>query len=306
MGKITGILAGLAWAWAGGLWAGSAANVETSWLGIPVNARQAAMAGAVGAVADGVDALGVNPAGLSELAGNQASFLHNLWAQGLTAEHLAYGRGSGGSGFAVGGDYLDFGPVDQYGIGPSGAPVPNGTFTPMGMDAGAGYGTNVGEDISMGVDAKIITQNLQGTGSTTAAADGGFRLRLPSEGIALGLALLNFGGALDRAELPTSLDVAGAYQGKLGEKHRWTLAADGNIGLQNYNATTAGVGAEYWYQGLVALRTGYRFAPYGNLSGLAGYTAGIGVKLGGAELAYAMTTLGDFGTGNQISLKAGF
>jgi hypothetical protein len=103
-----------------------------------------------------------------------------------------------------------------------------------------------------------------------------------------------------------SLDVTGAFKNELGKGHQLILAADGNINLRTSNGSTAGAGAEYWYQGLVALRTGYRFAPYGNLSGLAGYSAGVGIKLGKTELAYAMTTLGDFGTGNQISIKTGF
>ncbi len=48
---------------------------------------------------------------------------------------------------------------------------------------------------------------------------------------------------------------------------------------------------EYWYRGTVALRAGYRLAGYGNLQGLAGLSAGVGVKLEQAELDYALTTL---------------
>src|SRR5580692_9598974 len=108
------------------------ADEAASWLLIPTSTKQAALAGAMGSLVDDVDSLGVNPAGLAELSGHEAELLHNIWAQNLTVEHLAYGHGFENWGFALSGDYFNFGQVNFYSIS-GGAPVANGSFTPVGL-----------------------------------------------------------------------------------------------------------------------------------------------------------------------------
>jgi hypothetical protein len=81
------------------------------------------------------------------------------------------------------------------------------------------------------------------------------------------------------------------------------LTADGGLNVQQSDDSSAGAGVEYVYQGILSLRVGYRASSYGNLSGLSGLASGIGIKVDPFELGYAMTTLGDLGTTQEISLK---
>lgn len=288
-------------------WAGARAESTASWLSLPTGAKQAAFSGSMGALVDDVEALGVNPAGLADLSGNQISALHNQWAQNLTAEHLALGQGFGNAGIALGGDYFNFGQVPLYNLSSIGTPVANGTFSPLGMDFYAGGGMEMLPGLSLGADAKIIFQSLvSGSTSSAEAVDLGVLYRNRPTGLSGGLALLNLGTALEGADLPLALQLSAAYQIQVGIGHELSFGADGSLGLKDTNGSTVGAGAEYLYQGVVAIRAGYRLASYGQLDGLAGLSAGVGVHLGPAELSYALTTLGDLGMGHQVSLSYRF
>ena len=285
---------------------GSSSPVAASWLGIPTSARQAALSGALGALTGDIDALGTNPAGLASLSGIQISALHNLWAQSLTAEHLAIGQGFGNYGLALGGDFVNFGTVQLYNVGSSG-PLANGTFNPTGLNLYGGAGLELPGGVALGADAKFIQDNLQSNVSNSAlAADLGLRYHPSPKGPSIGAALLNLGTQLLGTTLPTCLDLSGAYGFDLAQNHSLNLALDGKWSLEDSNGSTASLAGEYWYRDTLALRAGYRLAGYGTLQGLAGLSAGVGVKLRDLDLSYALTTLGDMGTGHQISLSYRF
>lgn len=284
-----------------------AAGTTAAWLGLPGGTRQAAFSGSLGALAEGVDAAGANPAGLTGTRGGEISLLHDQWAQDLSVEHLAYAQGFESVGFAVAGDYLNFGQVPLYDIGPSGNPQATGAFSPLAMDLYGAAAVELFRGLSLGAGGKMILQSLEsGVTSSAPALDLGVKYRNASTGLALGLALMNLGGTLDGAPLPLSLDIAGACQVWAGFGQEVNLGAGCSLGLNDRNGNTVSLGAEYLHRGLGAVRAGYRFASYGNLQGLAGLSGGVGVHLGPAELAYSLTTLGDLGAGHQISLSYRF
>src|SRR5580658_3449125 len=253
------------------------ADVAASWLLIPTSTRQAALSGALGALVDDVDALGVNPAGLAELSGNEAELLHNIWVQDLNVEHLAYGHGFGNWGFALSGDYFNFGQVSFYSLGSSGTPVANGGFSPMGLDLYGGLGLSLARGFELGLDGKFLMENLEsGLSSSTGAVDVGLKYKHYPSGLGASVALLNLGGTLEGSDLPLSLDLAAAFTRRLSVDHLIRLGADGNFALNDSTGSTQSLGAEYWYRGTVALRVGYRLAGYGNLQGLTGLSAGVG------------------------------
>jgi outer membrane protein OmpA-like peptidoglycan-associated protein len=53
----------------------------------------------------------------------------------------------------------------------------------------------------------------------------------------------------------------------------------------------------------LALRAGYQFTNFGDLTGLTGLSLGAGVKYGDWQLDYALVTLGELGIANQIGLS---
>jgi hypothetical protein len=294
----------LGWGLSGFLWADGAGNQAAPWAQLPDSTRQAALAGSAGALLDDLDSLGVNPAGLAGLKGDELSFNQKFWVQGLSEEHVAFGLPFGDFTLALGGDYLDFGAVNFYNLNASGLPLSNGTYTPTGLDLQAGLGVKVSELFKLGLNAKTLYQNLSPTDQAwSLAADLGLVFEESTQRFKAGLAIQNFGTTLDGASLPLVLDFSCAFTQDLAPGHRLSLTADGGLNVQQSDDSSAGAGVEYVYQGILSLRVGYRASSYGNLSGLSGLASGIGIKVDPFELGYAMTTLGDLGTTQEISLK---
>lgn len=298
----------------------ASSDMGTSWLKIPTSANAAAMGGAYAAVAYNVDALGINPAGLAGIRSGEIVFLQSFWAQDLTLEYLAYGQSlSRNTGLALAANYMNFGSVDKILIGSNGTPVANGTYSPMALDISAGLGSLVAGGLQVGGTVKFLMQNIQTSSSATAAVDLGVLCKLSKSGFSLAAVMNNWGGTLDTDSLPLQLTLGAAFQTALGNQvfkygkskkfyptHYLTLSTDGNLALGDTSLSNYRVGAEYWYNQLVALRAGYRFAPYGDLAGVRGLAFGAGLRLQRWELSYALTTQGDMGATHQISLMSRF
>jgi len=286
-------------------WADSIASQAAPWIRIPDTTRQAALGGSAGALLGDVDALDVNPAGLADLRTDEIAFTQAFWVQGLSVEHLVYGHSFGDFTFALGGDYLDFGAVDQYTLNGSGLPSPNGTYSPTSLDLQAGAGVKLGELFEVGLSARTLYQSLSATDQAWGlAVDLGLLYLNQPGGFRAGLAIQNLGTSLDGASLPLVADLSGAFTRVLSEGHRVSLTADGGLNLQQNGSSAIGAGVEYTYREILALRLGYRGGPAGTLNGLAGFSTGIGITVKPFELGYALTTLGDLGTAQEISLKS--
>jgi len=285
-----------------------------AWLGMPTDASSAALAGAVGAWNTGVDALGVNPAGLAYTKDTEASFTHAFWAQGVSQEHLglchAFSR-KFSAGLSV--DYVGFGSIDGYTVSAGGVPVANGKINPNAMNLGVGCGIRLSKLFGLGAEAKMVRENLTGTAGSTEAGDLG--LLLYSRGFKAGLSVGNVGGTVNGAALPTLATLSASYRVVLAKptKKMKTIAlqelgfmAQGDLGVKDSTQTAFGVGAEYSYASTLALRVGYRAEKYGALTGLKGLTMGVGLKVKKMDLSYALVTMGDFGKSNLLTLAVGF
>jgi hypothetical protein len=283
------------------------ASTSASWLLLPSDPRSAAMAGAGVAVADDVNGLLSNPAGLPQLQGQQASFMHNSWMQGIASEHLAYGLalpGLGQAGAAVSFDYLNFGSINKYTVN-NGTLAANGSFSPSAYHFDLAYGQQFGP-LSGGVNLKYLGQSVDTDSSASFGADLGALWKPGLAGLSLGLALQNLGAQLDGANLPTDIKAGSAWATSAGEGNKLTLAADLTFPAADSGSTSFGVGGEFWYQGLIAGRAGYKAAKTGTLDGLSGLTLGLGFKYRFAELDYALVTEGDLGASNLFSVLVSF
>jgi hypothetical protein len=295
------------------LWAGTDGTTGAEWLDIPTDARVAALAGAGGALLGGVESLGLNSAGLADIQGTQLLLTQDFWAQGISEEHLGVGQKlseDSGAGFSF--DYLGFGSVDTYSIGTNGVPVAQGTLSPNAMNLTAGYGWAAMPALSVGGELKLLLENLSGTMGSSVAADLGALYDLKDAGVKLGLMVNNVGTNLNQAALPTQVSLAAAWQTDLqkavkgDDGQTLSVMTQGDLETADMGLSTLEVGSEYWYDHLLALRAGFRLAPYGNLSGLSGLTLGAGFRYQKMELSYAFVSLGEFGASNQISLIFGF
>ncbi|HEY5038750.1 MAG TPA: PorV/PorQ family protein, partial [bacterium] len=278
------------------------------------------MGGAYAAVADDVNALEINPAGLAGIKESQITFQHSFWAQDLSMEHLAYGQSlSKKSGLGFGVDYMNLGSVDKILIGPSG-PVGNGSYSPMALNVSGGFGTVLLDHLKVGATVKFLMQNIQTTSSATAAIDGGLIYSIPRSGFSFAIVMNNLGGTLDTDSLPLQLTLGAAFKTIIGKdksvsksassssvpRNVLTLSTEGDLTLNDMGLSNYRVGAEYWYNQQIAAQVGYRFAPYGDLAGVRGFACGVGFRLQKWEVSYALTTQGDMGSTHQISLMTRF
>jgi hypothetical protein len=277
----------------------SAASQAAPWLTLSSNARSSALGDASVALADGVNGAGFNPAGLSQLQGQEAAFQHRSYILDTSIEHVAYGLDIAPFfGLAASVDYINFGSVDKFSLDPSTNQLTsNGSFNPSAyhVDLGAGYALG---SLSLGATAKFISESLDGsTAATAAAADLGALWRSPM-GLNLGLALLNLGSQLEGADLPLSGRAGAAWKLDLGgDSQVLTLAADVNVPWADDSASTFGGGVEYSIS-LYALRAGYKVVGNG---GAAGLTLGAGLRFKAFQIDYAYSAIGELGNSNQLS-----
>jgi hypothetical protein len=282
-----------------------AGSQAAPWLKLPNAARAAAMGEAAVAVPGDVNSLSVNPAGLAEMQGSQASLLHHAYVQDSSMEHLAFGMKAGEqAGAALGVDYLNFGSVERYDLDGSGNLVAKGTFNPSSMALNLGYGRAMGS-FAAGLNVKMVSQSLDGSSSSSAfGADLGALWRQGKEGASAGLALQNLGSQLDGASLPLNIKVGAAYALALREAaDRMLFAVDANVPTADSGASSFCLGAEYAGASLWALRAGYKVAGNGGAGGL---SAGAGLSYSVASLDYAFLSQGALGSSNQLSLTLKF
>lgn len=275
-----------------------AGSQAAPWLKLSNNARSTAMGEAGVAIADDVNAASVNPAGLTQLKGQEVAFMHHAYILDSAIEHLAYGLSPMQDlGVAVSLDYLNFGAVDKYTIDSTTNTLKSaGSFTPTGyhVDLGAGYSFGA---LSAGINAKMIGQTFDGSGSSAFGADLGGLWK--SGAFSLGAALQNLGSQLDGSNLPMGVRAGGAYKLGLGAGHdSLTAAADASVPSADTAATSFGAGLEYSGQDLYALRAGYKVAGNG---GAAGFTVGAGIAYNIFHLDYAFSSVGVLGNSNQVS-----
>jgi hypothetical protein len=284
-----------------------------SWLTISPSTRNVGMGGSLSALPDAYDEVDINPAAIGLLGESNFSFSQNFWAQGLTAEHLVYSqRLENSDGFSLGADYLNFGSIPIFTVSASGIAA-SGTYSPLGLNVYGGYGFHLAEGLRLGLAAHFIYDNIQQTmPDQTASFDGGLFYQMPGTPMSLSAVLDGLGWNLDGSSLPTMFKTGWAYEinfdrtigrNRFSPDNGLNLTAEGDWSLIDPTDSSFGFGGEYWYMGLIAVRAGYRFADYSNISGLTGFSLGAGIHYMDWQLDYALTTLGDFGTSNQISLS---
>jgi hypothetical protein len=299
---------GLALGFAGGLSADQSnnglADTAAAWLNIPTDARAAAMGGAGAALAGGVDSMQSNPASLSLLGSQQAALLHDSGLQGTNLEHLGYGVPLGTqSGLGATVDYLSYGSIATYNVVAGQAQAGSAAINPYAYDVNVGYGMEFG-GLGAGATVKMLGQSLPGDSSSAFAVDLGARWGTADTGF--GLALQNLGSELDGAVLPANVKLGGAVSGGDAAPLPWTLAADVNLPAADLNEYSVDFGGELRIAGELALRVGYSVADRGQLSGVGGLSAGLGLTYRWAVLNYALLTEGDLGDSNLLSLDVSF
>jgi len=277
-------------------------DVGTSWVRIPVSGRDAALGQSSAASPELFDAVELDPASIVASDRSALSFSENFWAQGLSLSHITFTPGGKDAGFSLSGDYINFGGIPTYSV--TGNQVTaNGTYNPMGLSLGVGYGFSIWEGLRAGFTFRFLYDNIQVVQSDeTVALDGALLYSFSSVPLSISVGFSDLGPNLDDAALPLQWKAAAAVKaaGNL------TLTGESDWRLLELSESSFGLGAEYWYAGRVALRAGYRFAGTSDLVGLTGLSLGAAIRFLDWQIDYALVTLGDFGTSNLVSLSLTF
>jgi hypothetical protein len=306
-----GVLAVLAWV---GVAGAAQTNYDIGKVGgselkIGLGPRPVAMGEAFVGLADDLNTTAWNPAGLAQMKGYQAGFMHNIYLQETSQEYLAYAQNLfEGAGLGVNLTYFNYGSLEKINdVG--GFPQMTGqSFTPTVLTASVGYGQWLGQSLALGAAVKFLSQHIDTESYSAVAADLGALFKPGVDGLQIGLAVQNLGTQLAQSSLPMNAKVGLGYlvPAKFGDKDIWNAVLDVNVPFGDTKYLSVNVGTEYWISGAVAARVGYKVKDTGDLGGVTGLTAGLGIKLSMFNLDYAMVSFGDLGLSHQLALTVSF
>ena len=281
------------------VWAAGPGTTTGELLKVPLSARAIGMGEAYTAAADDSSALAWNPAGLSFMQQKEAAFMHDSLIESVHLEHVAY---------AAPGDYYSFGAAMSYlGYGSIAGYDNNGMSigeqSAYSYIVSGGVSTFLHERLSVGVTGSILRETLAGDSAGTFAANIGAMYGLESHPFGgdyrLGVSVTNLGPGLkfisDREPLPRKINFGAAAM----HVKELPLNLTMDVTQPNDNSAYVGIGSEYWFKEIIALRLGYA----GSNDVGRGLRLGIGLKLREFLFDYAYGGYGDFGATHWIELS---
>ena len=297
-------------------------TTSPDFLRIGVAPRPVAMGEAFTGMADDVNAIAYNPAGLAFVERQEISVVHNMYLDGVQQDYLAYVLPTYKYGSAAfGANQLRVAPFDSF----SAEDRPAGTVSAQDLSVSGAYAARW-RSAAFGVAVKHISSRLAGFTAATNAYDLGALWRLPN-GFSLGVARQNMGSGLvyesASQPLPSQTRLGGSWKGGfLWPGSSSALSLDGVFARER---KFIGAGAEVWLTPFAALRVGY----LGSEDSDIGFSWGAGFKLplrrrassdptwkakvredtGPApelQIDYAFARMGDLGLTHRLSISLRF
>jgi hypothetical protein len=292
-----------------------AGTTGAAFLKIEGGSRPVGMGGAFAGLANDVNTIFWNPAGLTTVQTRELTAMQNFSIADISNQFIGYAQrvGKGVWGASLLGAFTEIErrtrPTDE----------PDSTVVVGGFAAGASFAYAVSPKLSIGGTARGISQQLDIEDSFGVAVDLGGVLRTLNNRFGLGLALQNLGFLNTEENLPMTLRCGIAYQ--IGEMFSLTnpkpardlfaIVADVDIPILS-GFPTFHIGAENWFYDVLALRVGYSVSQGENPKN--GLTGGIGVRRKGKaslenlhfQFDYAFVPNEDVGDAHRISLLMRF
>ncbi|NIN92907.1 PorV/PorQ family protein [bacterium] len=272
-----------------------------NFLKIAVGARPLGMGGAFVAVADDVNTVWWNPAGVATIKRKEATLMHNEMGEDISYQFLAYNQPvrklRGGLGGSI--SYLSVSDIQGY--SPGG--IKTKKLSTYDLAISLCYGLKIVPSVSGGINFKFIAEKLADKKASTCALDIGGLWNTPVSGLQLGFNIQNLGGGIkfiqERSSLPLNGKLGCAYEFKFFGAQS-IVAVDVNIPV-DYSVFVNG-GVECKIYDLIALRAGFKSKD--DLS--SGLRLGIGI--GGKNLAvdYSWLSRGDFEDSHRMSATLRF
>jgi hypothetical protein len=280
-----------------------------------VGARAAALAGSVVSMTNDPVLLFYNPASLGtmESPGGSAGFFKHLLD--INAGYAVYGQEIAGFGHVGAGViYTNYGSFDRT------DDIGNvlGTFRASDIAFSAAYSNELQDNVFYGGVVKFIYSSIADYRATALAADAGILYRIPSSRVTLGASLRNIGretatyaGVTESLPLDLAIGASVVPRGLPlllnVDFHR--LNENPGTFLDRFRAFT--VGGEFTLSRVFQARFGYsnqsrKDLQTGTASGLAGFSAGVGITVSGTVVDYSLSSLGPIGNLHRISVGTSF
>ena len=265
----------------------SAGTAGAAFLKIEGGSRPAGMGGAFAGIANDINTIFWNPAGLTSVRDRELTAMQHFSFADINNQTVGYAQRS--ERFTWGASFLGSFTEIERRISPT--KEPDSTVTVGGFATGLSLAFPLGSAMSVGGTAKLISQQLDIQNSYGVAADVGILLHLVDNHLGIGVAVQN-AGVLDGGEnLPIAIRAGMAYRTwkeVVGEnpgldalpREVWALGADVHIPLIDASPSFH-IGAERWFYDVVAARLGYRIGLNDNPAN--GLALGIGVRRSGDD-----------------------
>lgn len=308
-------------------------TTASSFLEIPVGARSIGMGEAYVSAVDEVSALYWNPAGITRINQNQATFQNTDWFVDTKLYYTA-------SVFKLREIYLGFsilvfdgGEMDVRTLN-----FPEGTgerFSVQDISLGVTYAQKLTENFSLGGNLKFVQNRIWRMRASTLALDLGFLYQTPFERLDLGFSISNFGGEMtlrgDNTYVPVDLDPvnSGNNDGIPADlrTNAWDLPLIFRIGVTgelirtidhrlivstdavypNNNNNYINTGSEYAFKRVFFLRAGYSNLFVKDNYGLGHLRFGVGIKpIEKIAIDYALSDRKELGYIHTIGVSLNF
>ncbi|MCX7995110.1 MAG: PorV/PorQ family protein [candidate division WOR-3 bacterium] len=274
-------------------------DAAAAFLRIPVDARIIGMGEAGVALVDNATALYYNAAGLSRIEKINLLFMHNEWLLGMNHEYFACGFNIQNIGtFGLAFNYVGSGSIQ--GITIRGDTIPGYYFSATDWSVSSGYGMRL-KNIQVGFAFKFLSEKNESLSTGGFGIDIGMVHEPPVKGLGLGLSLSNLGTSikLDRESFPLPMIMRAGWKYTIKE---FNFVND--LIVSNGDNLGFGLGFEYWFRQILALRTGYRSGP--DYDGLSGLRAGLGILINRLGIDYGVAPYGRLGITHRFMLSWNF
>ena len=268
---------------------GGAGTVGAAFLKIEGGSRPAGLGGAFAGLANDINTIFWNPAGLTAVHDRELTAMQHFSFAEINNQTIGYAQRV--ERLVWGASFLGSFTEIERRQGPT--EDPDSTVTVGGFATGLSLAYPLGTAMSIGGTAKLISEQLDIQNVYGVAADVGIILHLLDNHLGIGVAVQN-AGILDGEEnLPMALRAGFAYRTwkepatemetaePMAAQEVWALVADAHLPLLDANPSFH-VGMERWFYDSIAARVGYRIGMNENPSD--GLALGIGVRRSGEDM----------------------
>lgn len=269
---------------------------SSDFLTLGSGAKPTSLGNAFVGLADDVNSVYWNPAGLGIVQQRQLSATYIHWFEDVTGINVAYTHPlKKQDAIGLGITYLGISGVTKYEGG-----VNKGEMKISNIAAGVSYGKEIKPNLLVGGTIKGIQQTLGDHSGNGFCIDGGILKRMPERKVVLGATLKNLGPGITfheaKESLPMTIKAGVAYF----YSDNITFVAD--INKAKATDISYHLGAEYAYQKKYAIRAGYNSGPYKG----GGITLGVGFKQDKFAIDYAYLPISDLGITHWITVSLNF